>query len=1039
MFLSEISIKRPVMISMIMIALLMFGVLAYRNLPLNLMPEVKVPYVTIQTVYAGAGPQQIENLITKKIEDEVSSVSQLDSILSYSLNSASIIILGFDMDKDPDIASQEVKEKVDAIVNDLPDGADKPLVSKVDITATPVVKLLLSGNIDSTELFYMADTTIKDRLSQIKGVGSIDIEGGFKREIRITFDNRTVYENDISLIQVAGILGQANMDMPGGNFQNEDEDYSVSLKGEINNTKELEEIMIPTSSGMRKLGQLGLIEPVSEDVRQRITYFDTEQGIEEGNTVLLGVIKSTEGNPVELAEEIKSIIPVLQANLPEGVTLRITSDDSLFIRDTVEDTLSNIIMGMLFAAAIILFFLHDFRSTLIVALSMPLSIIPTFIVIKNLGITINMMSLMGLSTSVGVLVMNSVVVLENIFRHKEMGHSREVASSKGTAEVTVAVIASTLTNVCVFLPIATMGGIVGLFLRDFALTVVVATIFSLIISFTLTPMLASLILPETIKKKGKISQSIENFFESLKSGYTVLLEKILHSRKRSIILVSLTIILFGFAMFGFTKIPFEMVPNMDVGEISIEVELPQDASLDQTAKLLVEVEKVISSFNEVKQIVTNLGALSFLDTGTNLAQVDVKLVDREYRRDSSTIIANRLGNAMAAIPNAQIRVVSVSSMMGGDLAGAAVNFYLQGSDLNELNYAAILMKSEMEAIPGITSINSSLKEGKPEFNIYPDRDKLTEMGITVQDLAMSMRGAIDGIVLTQMKADLREYDIRVTMADTEISSYESIRNIPVVTQEGVYPLSYFGEIAIEEGVNKLLRIDKKISVEFTAETMPGVALGTVTTAIDDLADNLLEHSVSIKWGGTSEMMNDTVERMIFAFAMAIILTYMLLAGILEKIGQPILILSTVPLSLIGVAALFYITGYAMGMVSMLAIIMLVGIVVNNAILILEYSNQLRKQGMDVRAALLSACPAKLKPILMANIATILGMLPMAMGLGKSGAEMRQPLGLVSIGGLITATFLSLFVIPALENAIESKKGKSKKIEKTIAENGGETV
>jgi hydrophobic/amphiphilic exporter-1 (mainly G- bacteria), HAE1 family len=1031
-FLSDISIKRPVMITMVMVALLLYGVIAYKDLPLNQMPDAKIPFLTIQTVYPGAGPEQIESLITKKIEDEISAVSRIKSIQSYSINSASIMILEFELDKDPDIASQEVKEKIDAILNDLPEQAQKPLVAKVDISATPVIKMILSGDIESTELFYLADTTIKDSLSRIEGVGSVDIEGGLEREVRIAFDNKTVYENAINLTQVAGILAYANMDMPGGNFQNETEDYAVSLKGEIKSELELEEIMIPTAAGMRKLDQLASIGPMAEDARQRITFFDMEQGVREDNTVLISIVKSSDGNPVEIAEAVNKILPGLKKELPESVSLRITNDDSVFIRDTVNDTLGNIILGIIFTAAILLFFLHDFRSTLIVALTMPLAIIPTFMIMKPLGITINMMSLMGLSTSVGVLVMNSVVVLQNIFRHKEMGHSRKEAASKGTAEVTVAVVASTLTNVCVFLPIGTMDGITGIFLRDFALTVVIATLFSLIISFTLTPMLASLLLPETKKKKNKVSQIIEDFFKSLERAYTFLLEKIIYNRKRSMILIAGTLALFLIAMFGFTKIPFELMPIMDSGDISIEVELPQDASLEQTAELLVQIEEEVSHFPEVKQILTNIGASSGIDSGTNLAIINIKLVDVDMRQ-SSKILANKISNALVSIPNAMIRVQAVNGMVSG-MGGAALTFYLQGNDQKELQKETQLMKSEMESIPGITGIKTSMKSGKPEINIYPNRQKLAELGVTVQDLAMSVRAAIDGIVLTQMKKDSREYDIRVTMSDTEISSYEDIRNIPVSTMNGIYPLSYFGEIAIEEGVSSLLRIDKKSSVEFTADTMPGVALGDVTAAIEQIKADMNSKNVSLKWGGNAEMMQDTVSNMAFAFVMAIILTYMLLAAILEKLGQPILILSTVPLSLIGVVALFLITGLSMNMVSMLAIIMLVGMVVNNAILILEYTNQLRAEGMEIHDALLKACPIKLQPILMANTATILGMLPMALGIGQSGSEMRRPMGLVSIGGLIAATFLSLFIIPALENVIESRKSKKvKKISVTSIE------
>ena len=710
---------------MVMIALLLFGVLGFLNLPLNLMPDAEIPYITIQTVYAGAAPEQIESLITKKIEDEISSISLLKSITSYSMNSASIIILEYELDKDVDIALQDTKEKVDAILNNLPDGSDTPVIRKIDIAASPIMEVLISGEIESTELYYLADRTVKDKISQIQGVGSVDVIGGFEREIRVEFDNRTVYENSLNLTQIAGILAYANMDMPGGNIQNLEQDYSVNLKGEISDTDELEKVMIPTSAGLRKLGQLAHINPASEDVRQRVTFFNTKDNIRQDHSVLLSIVKSPEGNPVNVANAVKELLPRLQQELPESVNLTVTMDDSIFVQDTVSDTLNNIILGIIFTAGILLFFLHDFRSTLIVALSMPLSIIPTFMVLDQMGITLNLMSLMGLSTSVGVLVMNSVVVLENIFRHKSMGHSRKIAAAKGTSEVTVAVIASAGTNIAVFLPLGTMGGIVGIFIGDFALTVVIATLFSLLISFTLTPMMASLILPEEQVKKRKISRQIEGMFKSMERGYAFILEKILHNRLRSMLLILGTILLFFLAMFAFTVIPFEFQPAMDSGMVSIEVELQEDASLEQTARLIKTVEDRVASHSEVNQIVTNLGTISSLDQDTNLASLNVTLIDKVLR-EKNNVVASRIGSDLSDIPGAIIRVQASSG--GGPGGSSPVAFYLQGDDTDELKLYTNLIKEAMVSIPGTTGINSSLRPGKPEITLYPDRQESLRPG-----------------------------------------------------------------------------------------------------------------------------------------------------------------------------------------------------------------------------------------------------------------------------------------------------------------------
>lgn len=999
-------------------ALLLFGIMAYIKLPLNLLPDTQFPILTIQTVYPGASPDQIENLITKKIEDEISSISMIDSITSYSMNSASVIIVQFDLDKDVDVANQEVKTKLDSIAGDLPDNAQTPSLSKVDLTATSVINLVLSGDLEPEELSALAEGPVKDALSKISGVGTVNISGGRDREVRVTLDNRTVFENSLNLTQLAGIIAQSNLDMPGGNFTNEEEEYGVRLEGEISGLEELSRIMVPTSSGFRELGHLADISNGPEVVRERVSFFDLEAGTGDDEVISLSVIKSAEGNPVAISDEIKNRLPSIEERLPGGVSLQIAKDESLQIENTFNDTLSNIIMGIVLTALIILVFLHDLRSTLIVALSMPLSIIPTFIILDSMGISLNLLSMMGISVSVGVLVQNSVVVLENIFRHRKMGHDGKESASRGTGEVTLAVIASTMTNVCVFLPLGLMDGMAGLLIKDFAITVVIATLFSLLVSFTLTPMLASLILKGQMGTKKGVGLFIENAFAAVERAYARALSAILKSRLRSSVVIITTIGVFVIAMLQFGKIPFENMPAMDSGNIHAEVELPYDASLEQTAEKLEEIQSILMGNDEIEKIMTSLGSLSGTDAGTNLAKITINLIDSD-QRDSSFVLAEKMGRQLAHVTNAEIRIAASSGM--GAMAGSPVNFYLQSDDSGELLRLSRDFEEILKTIPGLTSVDSSVKPGKPEIVLTPDRQALSNEAMTVQDLAMAMRASIEGLVLTQLKEEKGEYDIRVSVREADVSTPEAIGNIAIAARSGVYPLSRFAEVSFGSSTGNLLRIDKGSSVEFTADLLSGYVIGDVTEIIEETADQFLPEEVEFKWGGDAEMMKETVSNMAQAFIIAIVLTYMLLAAVLEKLGQPLLILSTVPLSLIGVVALTLATGTTMNLVSMMAIIMLVGLVVNNAILILDYTNQLRREGLSVHDALIKACPTKLQPILMANLATILGMLPMAMGIGASGAEMRQPLGLVSIGGLLAATVLTLFVIPAIENALEGKK------------------
>ncbi|WP_321990968.1 efflux RND transporter permease subunit [Marispirochaeta aestuarii] len=1019
MILSDLSIKRPVMMTMFLAALLLFGAISFLGLALNLMPEMDIPYVTVQTIYTGASPEQIEAQITRKIEDEVGTVSRIKNITSYSLDSASIMIIEFELGKDPDTATREIKDKVDSIINDLPDEADAPIVEKVDITAFPIVELIMGGNIEATELNELADRVVKERLSRIDGVGSVGLSGGQEREIRVEFDNRVVYEKNISLTQVGQILAAANFNLPGGNFQTEGRDFSVRMEGEFETLAELSNLDIPTSAGSSKLSNIADVRDTGATVRERTVFFDNRVKARDENTVRISIIKSPDGNAVEVAEGVREAIPGLVSQLPAGVNLEVIRDESDFIQGTVDDTLSNILMGIGLTALVILFFLHDLRSTVIVALAMPMSIIPTFLIMSVMGMSLNLMSLMGLSTAVGVLVMNSVVVLENIFRHKEMGHDKRTAAARGTSEVVVAVVASTMTNVAVFLPMANMSGMAGLFLKEFAITVVIATLFSMLISFTLTPMLASILLPEQDTKKHPLGQRLETWFNGLESGYKRLLSLLLKSKTRSSLLIGGTLVAFVATMLLFTRVPFEFAPFMDQGQIDIKVELPEGSDLDRTARALEAAESRIADFPEVKTVTTTIGSLSEIDRGTNLAVMSVALVDKDEREASTIKLAAEFSGSLADIPNTRIRVTPVNGMGGGE---SPVTFYLQGENLDQVEVYRQELVSRLREIPGLINVSTSTKPGTPEIVLKPDRMKLNEAGISVQQLAMTMRAAVEGMVMTTFKEKGQEYDVRVTLNDEDVSGIEEIENILLPTEAGIYPISHFAEVQAGKGINKILRVDKTTSVEFTGDLAPGYVLGEITGTIDStVADMDMEEGVSMRWAGDAEMLQETIMDMLFVFVLAVVLTYMLLAAILEKFGQPVLILSTIPLSLMGVVVAFLLTGKTMNMVSMLAIVMLVGMVVNNAILILDYANQLRAGGMSVHDAILEAAPTKLKPIIMANLATMLGMLPMALGIGASGAEMRQPMGIVSIGGLFAATFLSLFVIPALENTIESRK------------------
>ncbi len=1022
MFLAKLSIDRPVLTTMLLLVFIIFGGLAFNKLNLNHMPEVEIPYVTVTTIYPGAGPKETETLITKKIEDAVATISQIKRIESYNLEGVAITLLEFDLSKNVNVANQEVKDKVDQIINTLPADAKKPIIQKIDIKAAPIIDLILSGNLDPRTLYQLADTKLKDRFSQINGVADVKITGGQKREIRVALQNRVVYKNYISLPRLIRILASQNIDLPGGTFTIRNQEYSTRVKGKFQSIRELRNLQIPTAFGNKKLGQIADVQDGGKDIIERTIFFDAVSQRTDSNAVHLSIIKSSDGNEVTVSDAVKKALPEIQKELPEGLSLKVASDKANFTRSSVNDTMSNIILGILFTSLILFLFLFNIRSTIIVALSMPASIISTFLLFRLFNMSLNIMSLMGISVSVGVLVSNSVVVIENIFRHKSMGNDRRKAALKGTTEVAVAVIAATLTNVVVFLPIANMSSMVGRFMKELALAASFSTLFSLLFSFTLTPMLASLMLREG-NKTGRLSEKMDTFYRSWDIFYKKLLRKSLQNKRVSFIILVVSFLLFILSVvFYGPKIGFDMMPNSDNGQLQITVELPQEYNLHETGKVLKTMEEKIHNYPGVINIITELGRINDSNVGTNLARMDVNLVPVDQRQHKLDYYVTSFVKDFSDIPNARLITVNYKSFSSKQ--GSPLQFFLMGQDMETLNHLKTQILQKIHDVPGLINLDQSSREGKPEITVTPKRTMLAESGISVQEIALTVRAALVGITASKYLENGEEYDITVTMDDASVDSPEKIGRISIPSPRGVvYRLSQLADIRFTKSYSKILHRDKYKAILFTGAPEPGVPMGNVTKEINRRLEEInFPAGYKIKWSGMAEMMNEMISDMSFAFILALLLTYMLLAAILESFVQPLFILLTVPLAIIGVLASLYYTHISFAITSLMAIIMLIGIVVNNAILMLDYTNQLvREQKMDVKSALIEACPTKLKPIIMSTIAIILGMLPLAIGIGSSGVEMRQPLGVVSIGGLLTSTLLTLFVIPAFYYLFEGRK------------------
>ncbi|MGO8693345.1 MAG: efflux RND transporter permease subunit [Rectinemataceae bacterium] len=1021
----DLSIKRPVLVTMFLLVFVVFGVIAYFNIPLSLIPTPKIPYVTVQTIYPGAGPLVIESQVTKKIEDEVASLAQLDSITSYSIEGASIVMVKFKIGKDEDLATQEVKDKVDAILDKLPTGAKRPTVTKLDIGSSfPVMNIVLegAGDMDATQLRTLADNAVKDRLAQVEGVGEVDVAGGREREIRVELGRDEVYDRSLSLLQVAGLLQAANLEVPAGNFKDGGQDLSVRFKGEFGSLGEMADLDLPSPTGVVKLRQIADVRDTGTEVRERVVFLDNEAGTRNGDAILLKVLKNPSANTVKIVDQIKAALPGIEKDLGGKARLRIIGEDATFVRDSVDDTLFNVVLAIALTALVLLFFLHDLRSTLIIVLAMPFSIIATFMIMRAAGISLNILSLMGLSTSTGILVSDAVVVLESIFRYKSLGAGKAEAASRGTREVTVAVIASTLTHIAVFVPMANMSGVMGSTMGDFAYTIVFATVFSVLMSFTLTPMMASRILPERTPEPGRLGRLLDRMFASWERGYAASVRALVANKRRSAAVVSASLLLFVASAALFPSLKFELLPQTDGGKIEILVELPLGSDIDRTASVCETIESRLKGYREVGRILTDLGYQSDMDKDVNLARMDVTLVPKTRRKLGNKDLAALFTEKLSDIPGASIRVSPLSeiSMGGGNMS--PVDFMIQGPDNAVLQGIGLRVMDALSRVPGLVNVDSSSRPGKPELSFVPDRRMISEDGLTVQEVALTLRAAVDGIVLSTYKEGGDEYDIRVMLKKDSLRSIEDLRNIPVVGPRGVFPLSHYASLEFTDGYSKIMHSDRAKSIEFTADLLPGTVQSAAMAAVSAaLARIEFPSGYSVRDTGTAQIFKETVRDLAGVFVLAVVIVFMILAGTLENFRQPLLILATVPLFVIGVVAAVALTGKAVNVLAMLGIVMLIGLAVTNAILILEYYNRLRGEGSGVAEALVESCKVKLKPILMSNTAIIMSLLPMALGVGASGAEMRVPMGIVTIGGLVSSTFLTLYIIPALENLTAGRR------------------
>ena len=1083
MTISDLSIKRPVMMTVLVFAFVVIGLFSLSRLGIDLFPEIDFPFVSVVTVYPGAGPEEIETLLNEPIEEEASSVAGVKNVYSIAQEGLSIVFLELQLGEDVDIASIDVKDKIDAIRRDLPDDIDDPVVQKFEFGAQAIINLSVTGSLPLEDLYLIADNTIKQELLKIPGLATVDIVGAKVREIQVNLSAQLLRAYQISPLQVVMALAAENLTLPAGRIDRGRDEYTLRLDGEYASVQDIAATRINTPSGPIRLDRVAKVVDDFEEQREMARFNDVP-------SIGLDLVKRSDANTVQVADGILATMEKIGPLLPEGVKLEIAQDRSEFIRDSVADVTGNLVLGILFTALVLFIFLHNWRGTLIAAISMPISIVSTFTLLEAAGFTLNVMSLMGLAISVGILVVNAIVVLENIERLHDEGMGMREAASKGTNQIALAVAASTLTNIVVFTPMAFMQGMIGPIFRQFGLTVAFATVFSLLTSFTLTPMMASrkikkgvyavaglvafasvwyalgattavataaiialLAIAERFGLVKRFGAWWDKWYNELASDYRKGLDWSLGHRK--IILGSVTI-LFIFGLFLFNFIGSEFFPSYDQRSLEVSIEMPAGSRISETNRVLYRIEKELHNYPEIKDVYTAAGkatqagmsATSGVQYGSVLATL-YDLDEGDYRATSEVV--KDLRERLADIPAATIVVAEASSMGGG--GGADLEVQLQGRNMDALEEAAERVVEIVRGTGQAVDVRSDWVVGKPEIVVKPNRVRLSDRGASVQDVALALRTFFEGNVATQYREEGDEYDVRVRLQESDRNQIDLVGDLLVGTPGGFVPLKEVADISFGSGPTQITRKNKQRIVTVSAAAI-GVTMGELQTSVTEalqleqtppsqlLRDALsgtssqvprpsplLPEGVTVFFGGQAENMAESFSSLFQALILAIILTYMLLAAILESYRFPLIIMMTLPLSLVGVSMALVMTGQSISIFALMAIVMLVGLVVNNGILLIDYTQELRNSGKGLNASILEACPVRLRPILMSTAATVLGMMPLAMGLG-AGGEFRAPMAIVAIGGLIVSAALTLFVIPVMFQWMEAK-GEAKRLKEAV--------
>ncbi len=1002
MKISELSIQRPVFATVMSLAIILFGVIAFTRLPVREYPDIDPPVVSVTTFYRGASPSVVETEITDVLEEQFATLEAVKTIDSSSREQGSVITIEFELSRDVEQAANDVRDRVARVRGDLPREADDPIVAKVDVNAQPIFWIAVSSDRHSgLELTESSDLLLKERLQRLPGVGQVFIGGERRYAMRVWLDAQRMASRGVTTQDVERAINSENAEIPGGRVEGEGREFPVRTRGELSTPEGFAAIVISRKGNdIVRLGDVAEVQVGPEDERTAARW-NGQQAIG------LGIVKQNKASTLAVAAEVRKAIPELQKLLPQGMILDVAYDSSTFIQESIDEVSHTILIAMCLVVLVILVFLKSFRATFIPAIAIPISIIGALAVAYFLGFTINILTLLAMVLAIGLVVDDAIVVLENVYRHMEMGKPRLQAAFDGSKEIGFAVLATTISLVAVFIPVAFIQGSVGRLFNEFGITVAVAVLLSGFVALSLTPMLTSRMLrPLRGESNSWASRSFDAFFGWLDRSYDRALRGSIR-RPGLVLIVAGVVVVVSLATFFFMR--RELVPIEDRGVGFGIVIAPEGSTLEYTDHYMRQVESILMPLQERKGLFTATG-LGFGGPGrvTN-GFLFLGLKPREERHRSQQQIVEQLFPQLMGIPGVLAFVINPPSL-GGGFSSSPVEYVLQAQDYEALGQAVGTMMGEAQKLGYLINLDTDLRLNTPQLDLTIDRDRAAQLGVSVTDIGTTLETFLGGRAVSDFKRGTKQYDVIAQLRATARSTPDAIQGIYLRGTGGLVQLANVVKVRETVAPKELNHYNRQRSASISANLAPGVSIGQALDDLDRIAATKLPAGVKRDLAGQSKEFRESSGSLYLLFLLAVVFIYLVLAAQFESFIHPLTILLSVPLAVVGALISLFVFQQSMNIFSQIGLIMLIGLVTKNSILIVEFANQLRARGLETTEAVVQAAEIRLRPILMTSFATIFGVLPLAIGLG-AGAESRRPLGIAVVGGLLFSTFLTLILVP----------------------------